>query len=217
MRARWPRNPALALFFIIIIFYLFSSPLLPLLAAADYAVYSKAWRSDAAAAAIYKPRGGGGGELGAAEADAAVAALQSSSAFTRGALGGAGGDDGRDFEGVPRAAGGLSSGAGPVQFERAAAASAAAAHADDAAGAPADVFGLDQFMLPRRGGGGGGGGGGAAADAPRRTALDGVGRGPGMGFMAAAAGGGFSRGADGEIDKKGSGRSNIRFTEATGR
>ena len=35
------------------------------------------------------------------------------------------------------------------------------------------------------------------------------------GFMAAAAGsGGFARGPDGEIDKRGSGRSAIQFTEA---
>jgi len=62
--------------------------------------------------------------------------------------------------------------------------------------------------------GSGGGGGGGAADGPRKTALDGVGRHAG-GFMAAAAGSsGFARGPDGEIDKRGSGRSAIQFTEA---
>jgi len=187
-------------------------------------VYTKAWRADTAAASMYRPRAGAG--LDAASggnpeaAEEQLRALQGTSRF---AAAGSSSSGGRDFEGVERpprggqpqqqqaGRAGLTTGAGPVQFERAAPAASAA-----------DPFGLDALLsqTARRGAGDGDRGAGRASGGGR-GALDAIGRSAGHGFMAAAAGGGGGGGRsrddlDGGFGRGGPSRE-VQFTEAGGR
>jgi SNW domain-containing protein 1 len=155
----------------------------------EYNVYSKAWRGDAVAASIYRPRAGNGsGVLDDDAADAEVRRLQGGVSSAGGAAGAGSGrfKPTKDFEGVDRS--GPRSG-GPVQFEKE---TPALVQAHAGGGSGDDPFGLDQFLSEATKG---------------RNALDSIGK---KGFMSAAGGG--SMRAPG--DRGGSGRDSIQFTSS---
>ncbi len=132
----------------------------------EYNAYTKAWRSDTAASALYRPRAAVGG-AGGLDTEAQLAALQGQAPSRF--------QGSTDFEGVERGAGARSTAirTEPVQFEKVA--------------VEADPFSatIDAFTSEVKGGAGG----------KQRGTLDGIGRSAGHGLMAAV-GGGAGRSAD---------------------